>query len=343
MLINPKEPILLVHHYPRALVSLMVEQGVERSAILAGSQVSPTVFDEPDSTISYAQYGVMILNALRLFPGDSLGLAFGKYLHITQHGMLGVAVMTADTLRESIAIMEKYYRLLSPIVTIKSSVQGNECIVKAEESWNMGPLQVLAMETFFSGLYQNCGFILGELPPAAFYFRHSAPHYVAQYREVFGDQCHFDCAADQIVLAKHWLDQPLRWRNPVTCRQALTFCDQQLERITGHESLLVKLKNLPVVSEGKTLPLDEAADALHMSGRSLRRHLRDLNTSYQQVTDRLKAEMAEQLLRDRSRSVADIALNLGFGDVANFRKAFKRWLGKTPSEYRKGLGPVHTN
>jgi AraC-like DNA-binding protein len=74
-----------------------------------------------------------------------------------------------------------------------------------------------------------------------------------------------------------------------------------------------------------------------MSGRSLRRHLRELNTSYQQVTDRLKAELAEQLLRDTSRSVSDIAERLGFGDVANFRKAFKRWLGKTPSEYRKGL------
>ena len=337
MLINPREPILLVHHYPRALVSLMAEYQVSLEALLEGSGVSPAVFDEADSTISYAQYGVMILNALRLFPDVSLGLAFGRYLHITQHGMLGVAVMTAADLQQSIRIMETYYRLLSPIVTIKSAVLGDECIVKAEESWNMGPLQVLAMETFFSGLYQNCEFILGERPPARFYFRHSAPAYKEQYREVFGDQCHFDCAADQIVLAKHWLDKPLRWRNPVTCEQALGFCDQQLERITGHESLLIKLKNLPVVTEGKTLPLDEAAEALHMSGRSLRRHLSDLNTSYQQVTDRLKAEMAEQLLRDHSRSVAEIARHLGFGDVANFRKAFKRWLGKTPSEYRKGL------
>lgn len=337
MLINPKEPILLVHHYPSALVSLMAEYEVSLQDLLVGSQVDPAVFDELDSTISYAQYGVMILNALRLYPGESLGLAFGKFLHITQHGMLGVAVMTADTLRQSIAIMEKYYRLLSPIVTIKTQENDHECIVKAEESWNMGPLQALAMETFLSGLYENCGVVLGERPPAAFYFRHSAPAYVHLYRDVFGDQCHFDCAADQIVLAKSWLDRPLRWRNPVTCSQALSFCDQQLERIDGHESLLVKLKNLPVVTEGRTLPLDDAASALNMSGRSLRRHLRELNTSYQQVTDRLKAELAEQLLRDRSRSVADIAAVLGFGDVANFRKAFRRWLGKTPSEYRRGL------
>ncbi|MDX1695132.1 MAG: AraC family transcriptional regulator [Ketobacteraceae bacterium] len=337
MLINPKEPILLVHHYPRALVSLMGEYGVPLETMLEGSQVDPGVFTDRNSTISYAQYGVLILNALRHFPGESLGLAFGKYLHITQHGMLGVAVMTAATLRDAIHIMEKYYRLLSPIVTIRSQQNGDECIVKAEESWNMGPLQVLAMETFFSGIYENCGFILGELPPAQFYFRHSAPYYAAQYRTVFGDKCHFDCAADQIVLERHWLDRPLRFANPVTCEQALGFCDQQLERIIGHESLLVKLKNLPVVMEGKTLPLDEAARALNMSGRSLRRHLQELNTSYQQVTDRLKAELAEQLLRDSDRPVADIAEQLGFGDVANFRKAFKRWLGKTPSEYRKGL------
>lgn len=337
LLINPHESILLVHHYPRALLALMSQYGVSAEAILRGSQVPLTVFDQRDATISYVQYGVMIMNAMRHFPGESLGLAFGQYLTITQHGMLGVAVMTSATLGDAIAIMEKYYRLLSPIVTIQSQTKGDMCTVRAEESWNMGPLQTLAVETFISGLYENCGFILGEKPPAEFYFRHSQPAYVEYYKKLFGDKCHFDCASDQIVFSRPWLNKPLKLANAVTCEQALSFCDAQVDRINGQESLLQKLRNVPVFSAGVTLPLPEAANALHMSGRSLRRHLKSLNTSYQQVVDNIKAEYAEQMLRDRALSVAQVAHRLGFSDVGNFRKSFKRWLGKTPSEYRNNL------
>lgn len=341
MLISPKEPILLLNHYPRALVSLMAQHGVSQKEMLLGTQIDPALFAKSqaatEATISYAQYGVLIMNAIRAYPHESLGLAFGKYLHITQHGMLGVAAMTSENLGGAIAILEKYYRLLSPVITLKTQVVGEQCIGRAEEAWDIGPLQVLAVETFFSGLYENCGFIVGELPPAEFYFRHSAPDYSHLYKDVFGDKCHFDCASDQIVFHKDWLERPLVWSNPVTCKQALAFCDQQLETINGHVNLLAKLRDLPVVTKGKTLPLDAAAQALNMSGRSLRRHLKALNTSYQRVVDNLKAELAEEMLRDSNRSVVEIATALGFGDVANFRKAFKRWLGKTPSEYRKAL------
>lgn len=337
MLISPNEPILPVHHYPRALVQFMAGYGVERNRLLEGAQIPEAVFSEENATISYTQYGVMIMNALRYFPGPSLGLAFGKALNIAQHGMLGVAIMTSDTLKDALAIMEKYYSLLSPIVSLSSQVVGNECVARADQSWEIGPLQAMATETFFSGIYENCEFLLGEKIPAVFYFRHEKPAYSDLYKSLFGDKCHFECASDQIVFDKAWLERSIKWSNPTTCKQALEICDAELEQINGRESLLLKLRNLPIVSEKGVLPLDAAAEALHMSGRSLRRRLRSLNTSYQQLSDKLRAEAAEELLRDRNIAIAEVAEKLGFNDVANFRKTFKRWMGKTPSEFRKGI------
>ncbi|MCG8668985.1 MAG: AraC family transcriptional regulator [Pseudomonadales bacterium] len=337
MLINPNESILAVHHYPRALVEFMEKQGVDRTDLLEGTQIDPRVFEHRESTISYAQYGALIFNAMRYFPNDRFGLEFGRALYITQHGMLGVAVMSSATLLDAIRVMERYYQLLSPIVTLSLQTEDRDCVIKADLAWNIGPLRAMAMETFFVGLYGNCESIVGEIIPAAFFFQHSKPTYGDAYFDYFGDQCHFDCATDQIVFDPKWLRQPLKWANETTCYQAKQICDVQLQKIAEQESLLGKLRAIPLVKSGKVLALDEAAEHLHMSGRSLRRHLSLLNTSYQQVADKVRAELAESLFRNGEYSVSQVAEELGFSDVANFRKAFKRWFGKTPSEYRRRL------
>lgn len=337
MLINPNDSIVLVQHYPRALIALMSSYDVSQEDMLLGTGIDPALFKQQGATISYSQYGVLILNAVRAFPGESLGLEFGKALHIMEHGMLGVAVISSNTLRDALSIMEKYYKLLSPIVTLTFSENGNQCLVKANEAWNIGPLQALAIETFFSGLYETCESVLGQRVPAQFYFRHEKPAYLHLYEECFGDQCHFECASDQILFDKEWLDQPLKWSSPTTCEQALAICDAQLNEIAGRESLLGKLMLLPLIENGEVLALDDAASYLNMSGRSLRRHLSLLKTSYQQVIDKVRSEMAEELLKGDEYTVTEIAEQLGYSDVANFRKAFKRWLGRTPSEFRKIL------
>ena len=76
------------------------------------------------------------------------------------------------------------------------------------------------------------------------------------------------------------------------------------------------------------------ASAFQMSGRTLRRQLAEAGTSYQKLVDEFRSQYAERCLKETNMSTDDIAESLGFSDVANFRHAFKRWVGVSPAAYR---------
>lgn len=80
---------------------------------------------------------------------------------------------------------------------------------------------------------------------------------------------------------------------------------------------------------------DMVADAFNMSGRTLRRQLSVAGTSFQKILDHQRTVFAKHALEHTHQSAEEIADALGFTDVANFRHAFKRWVGVSPSAYRK--------
>jgi AraC-like DNA-binding protein len=81
---------------------------------------------------------------------------------------------------------------------------------------------------------------------------------------------------------------------------------------------------------------------LNISERTLRRRLADLNVSYRSLVDQARHERAVDLLRRTSGSLSEIALATGFSDARNFRRAFKRWTGMLPGDFRRGSSPAAT-
>lgn len=101
------------------------------------------------------------------------------------------------------------------------------------------------------------------------------------------------------------------------------------------EGLLTRVRRLLLARPGDFPDLEQAARELHTSGRSLRRHLSSLGTTYQQVLDDVRKRLALQYLTTTQLPLYEIALLLGFNDSSNFRRAFRKWTGKLPSDYRE--------
>ena len=79
----------------------------------------------------------------------------------------------------------------------------------------------------------------------------------------------------------------------------------------------------------------DVASALHMSARTLQRRLEEEGTRFTEVLDRVRLELARTALRDPETTLTDVAFRLGFGDLATFSRAFKRWTGKPPGQWRR--------
>lgn len=331
------DPVVAFHLYPLALVELLLASGGTLEQVFLDTGLTEEILQEPEATISYAQYGLLIRNALRHYPSSGLGLRFGAGLHVGHQGMLGVASMTASTLHDAAILAERFYKYLSPVLVLEMRIEGQECVVQANESWNLGPLRAFGVECLFVGLYRHMLFILGvEHFPCRFEFGYETPSYVDLYDEYLKNLVAFNCGFHQMRFDVRWLDAPLRFRHPLTCAQAIALCEEWMGSLSSRDSVLMKLRHLPVVKPGKVMSLDESAAALHMSERTLKRQLQKLNTHYRRVVDAMRFEWAASALRSTDAPVAEIADKMCFTDVANFRRAFKRWTGQTPQEYRCG-------
>lgn len=316
-----------------------MSNGATSEQLLQDTGLDVEVLRDTSASISYAQYGLLIRNALRHYPHPGIGLRFGTNLHVGHQGMLGVATMTANTLREAGALAERFYKYLSPVLVLEMRIEGEECVVQANEAWDLGPLRAFGVECLFAGLLKHIEFVLGiEHFPCRFELGYAAPSYLALYDTYLKNPVVFGCGFHQMRFDAKWLDVGLRFRHPLTCSQAVAICEDCMGNLSSRDSVLMKLRHLPIVSPGRVMSLEEAAVALHMSDRTLKRQLQKLNTQYRRLVDAMRFEWAASALRSSDVAVAEIAEQMCFTDVANFRRAFKRWAGQTPQVYRNGRG-----
>jgi AraC-like DNA-binding protein len=87
---------------------------------------------------------------------------------------------------------------------------------------------------------------------------------------------------------------------------------------------------------------DSIAERLKMSPRSLRRRLQEEDTSFRDLVDEVRAQVAIKYVRDTSLSIEDVTYALGFHDASAFRRAFRRWTGAAPYEFRRAKTNVHS-
>jgi AraC-like DNA-binding protein len=119
---------------------------------------------------------------------------------------------------------------------------------------------------------------------------------------------------------------------------------------TAPESILVKYKNgsslsarirrrLRQLLPGEVPDFDQLAAELNMTTATLRRRLHEEGASYQGIKDQLRRDLAISYLSHSDRNVMDIALELGFSERSAFHRAFRKWTGASPGEFRRGLQP----
>ena len=172
--------------------------------------------------------------------------------------------------------------------------------------------------------------------PEAVCFAHARPNRVTEQERVFGAPVHYGCPRNELVLARELLERPQRHAE----LRLLAILDRQLGEILsglpeGHGFRdVVKRRVLDDLPERQPV-VAGVARKLHMSARSLQRRLQSEGTSFAEVLSELRRDRALCYLQDRRISIGEVAVLLGFLDVTAFHRAFKRWTGTTPAEYRR--------
>lgn len=324
-------------HHPRVLVETAVAQGADRAAVLEGSSVTAAMLESPDARISYLQFGVLVRNALALTKNPALGLDVGRRVHLPQLGMVGLAIMSTSTLRDALEVGLRHYKRIAPAFDLSLEVDGPIARFIVRESVPTAPFQAFAHELLLVAYALQGRALLGRpLPVQRVQLAFPRPAHADRYKELYDVPYSFDAGTTIVELDAAALEERLAFGDPASAKIAEQYFAEHPLPQSETDGLVSQVRTRILAARGKPPEVAQIARELQTSERSLRRGLHELGTSYQELLDDVRKQRALEWTRSTAMPFDQLASLLGFADVRSFRRAFKRWTGKTPSELREG-------
>lgn len=308
-------------------------EGLSSEALLAGSGISAADLSRADTRITTNQEMLVCANAVAL--RRDIGLELGRRMHVSSYGLLGYALLTSATLGDALRLALHYPALLGTLFELSLEEDGERIWLTAGDYRENPALAPFNVEFCLVSMKVTCEDLLGHpLPLLGARFEHPAPNYQARYAERFDCPLQFDAPSNAFAFDKRWLEQPLPLADAITHQAMAERCRKQNTEFTGRQAWLGRIRQLLAAQLSAAPGLDGLAEQLNCSARTLRRHLKDLGCSYQELLDELRFEQAKRMLCEDQLPIYRIAEALGFSETASFRHAFVRWSGVAPSQFR---------
>jgi AraC-like DNA-binding protein len=266
----------------------------------------------------------------------------GLRLHVPAYGMYGFAILSSMDYRRTMSFAMTYHQLATPLGDIEFREQNGLGV------WRFEPRPIVrhnprlcrfVVEMQFGIIVSLLRDIMGPaFKPREFRFASGQPEDAGRYPEILGAPALFEQSENAVPFDAAWLDGKTHVGNDITYKAVVELCDSMLEEFELRAGIAGRVRQRLMLNLTRPGGLDEIAEALNMSARTLRRKLREENTSFRNVVDEMRKELAIRYLRDTQLTIEDIADLMGFSDAANFRHAFRRWTNATPRVFRRNLG-----
>ncbi|OUS24633.1 hypothetical protein A9Q99_23995 [Gammaproteobacteria bacterium 45_16_T64] len=334
MLILDNTPILPAN-YMRIFLQVAEQMGASVSELLEGTGIDEQIFINPEVYITFGQYKKMKARALEVVKDPSFHFKYGTSINLTEHGKLGHAAFSSLTFEDALKKVIKYIKILNRMYHLDAEFQGDIVHLKLDTINPEKRFYVVEIEQIMSAMYHA----LSVLPQdhsnmLEVRFNYSAPKYRHIYHDYFGERCYFDCEDNEIVFNIKELKQFWTAGDQMIERIANKNCDDALQQLDDVEGLPGKIRDIIINSERGFPNQEMVAEELNMPLRSMARYLKKQHTSFQEIMDTVREELAIQYLETTQWCIDEIADLLGYSSAANFSRAFKKWTGLRPSEYR---------
>jgi AraC-like DNA-binding protein len=337
--------------YPVAKIALVVdalrESGVAPDEALQGAHVSAAELNSPVTRISLNQVLAVYRNAVRLAPHPHFAYLTGLRFHVSTYGMYGFALLSSTNFRQTMQIAMQYHQLATPLSEIFFKERGGKGV------WTIAPiphpvvdagLYKFIVELQFGHTVSLQRDIMGPaFAPSELHVTFAQPGVVQAFAKPFGCEILFAQPENRLIFDAAFLDVPATLGNPITYPTVVGLCDALLEELELGSGLAGQVRGVLVRKLGHDTSLASVSEQLKIPQRTLRRRLLEEGTSFREIGEHLRTQLAVKYLRDTDLSVEDIAFALGFSDAANFRHAFRRWTDKSPNEFRNRSGARRTD
>jgi len=321
--------------YLRLVLEIAAERGVDPGQVLRGTRISLAQLAAPESRVKAADAARAVTNAVHLSGDFALGLEMGLRTKPTAHGYLGYAVMSCNSLRESLEVAIRFVQLRQRDVSLTLTVDGADGVLQADDAHDLGAQRQFFLEGMMIGLARVAGFVLGEaMLDCELCFDWAEPPYFAAYRSRL-PRVRFAAPAVQLRLDAHLLERQPLMADAGAAQQALEQCEREQALGSREPDNIVRRVRAELTLSADGYPdLSGISARLFTSNRTLKRRLQQCGTSFQVLRDEARHRDALRLMENPDMEIRQVAAVLGYKDPPSFTRAFRRWTGMTPIEVK---------
>lgn len=332
---------MISRSYTRLLASHLQLDGRGLQALLAGTALTPENLDSGDEALDAAAHARIIRNALPLSAHAALGLEWGSRLPLQAHGALGALLACSQNADEALQTLVHFQSLQFPSLQFHLQRTRERLLLEVRLPEEIRDEAALFLsEAMMAGLAALLMQLTGSRTGLELGFTHSAPGHADSYGKHLGAHWHFRAAQNFISLPLAQANRPNPGRDATLFHALLRHCEQALAQQARERHWQQKVSTFLSQHPEQRWSVQEVAQALNTSRRTLARHLHHEGTSFRALLDAELSRQALNHMRQHAQTVDDMAEALGYQDASTFRRAFRRWFGVSPGKYMESRYPA---
>jgi len=316
---------------------ILLEKGIDEGVLEAQSGVALSKLEDPDARVSISTLNTLWDIAIEYTQNPAIGLYVGNRVDPNRLSVVAQASFQCETILQGLQKYVTFFSIVNQAANMAISVKGElatlEFRFESPEFYSIPEI-----ERMMASALARCRYLVGDtIKPKQFSFQHPCPDYLIDYQEAFKAPLLFNQDKSAIVFERSLLDTKIKHRNPYLMNVMTNYAEKLLKKIQPssdvQKSVRVFIKKH--LSDDSKMDVKKAAKALHMSRHTLYRKLKKEAVSFQSLVEEVRREEAEQHLKDNKVSISEVAFLLGFSELSAFSRAFKRWTGESPAQYRE--------
>ncbi|MFG0607569.1 AraC family transcriptional regulator [Vibrio mimicus] len=318
----------------------MKAHGMDPVATLERFDISPSEVNDPEGRICVQSLGNLFAYCNKAIGGRSFNIDVARSFHPSALHALGYAIQSAYNLREALERVAQYKRVVSNCSNMSAYASGDDFVAELEvyryTDTGRQVLTPLLIESFLATLVQLSRDMVGE---------EIAPTRIEYTFERFSEECPivdefydcpilYGCKRNAVLFDLNLVQEQAFGSNPVMNQIHIEMLNQIMCRV-DKENLFYQIERKILEGLPMTIPSQgDIAKQLGLSLRNLQRKLSEQGTCYKDILDNTRHRLTLNYIKQPHMSISEVGYLVGFSNVANFNRAFRRWKGCAPGEYR---------
>lgn len=312
--------------------------GLDTSLILTAAGLDRATLEDPDARIPVAQADALWQKAYELSGDPNLALHAIEVLPFGAYRVIDFLASSAPTIGMALAKVSDYFPIIrNGEVRLPYNVTQTQVTFGVEAPASPAAITRPYAEYTLAAVFLRTRIATNQrYPLIRVDFSHPRPADIREHERIFECPVKFGAGACQLVLARDVWDTPRVGSDPGLFSVLDAHAKMLLEQLPNPAEIVTLVRQaLESELRGGNPQLESVARRLAMTPRTLQRRLREHGLAFNDVLDAMRFRAARSYLAQPDVAGAEVAYLLGFAEPSSFNRAFKRWSGQTPTEYRR--------